>query len=56
VEPSVAVATELVDLTALRLGDLRALDDTPLANSIRRILEESRDQHQTVVAGYDAHI
>lgn len=55
-DSSIAVETGLVDLTRIRLGDLRMLDDGPLAHSIRRVLEESRDQHSTVVAGYDAHI
>jgi FXSXX-COOH protein len=55
-DSSIAVETGLVDLTGMRLGDLRLLDDGPLAHSIRRLLEESRDQHSTVVAGYEAHI
>lgn len=47
---------ELVDLSDMRLTDLRALGDAPLAHSLRRIIEESQDETADVVSGFDASI
>jgi FXSXX-COOH protein len=55
-DTSIDLGTDLADLTDVMLDDLRTADDTPLAHSIRRILEESRDGHPSVVAGHDTHI
>jgi len=55
-DTSIDLGTELADLTDLMLDDLRTTDDTPLAHSIRRILEEGKDGHPTVVAGHESHI
>jgi FXSXX-COOH protein len=43
----------LVDLTDLRLVDLRALDQTTLGTALRRVLEEA-DRPQDVVAGFQS--
>lgn len=48
--------SDLVDLTDVPLDDLPALGDAPLAHSIRRVLEESRDEGPTVVSGHDSSI
>lgn len=53
---SIDLGTELADLTDVTLDDLRTVDDSPLAHSIRRIMAESRDGHQSVVAGHETHI
>lgn len=53
---SIDLGTELADLTDMTLDDLRIANDSPLAHSIRRILEESRNGHQSVVAGHETHI
>lgn len=52
----VDLATDLADLTDVLLDDLRTADDTPLAHSIRRILAESKDGTNSVVAGHETHI
>ena len=48
--------SDLVDLTGVSLEDLPTLSDAPLAHSIRRILNESRDDGQTVVSGHESSI
>ena len=48
--------SDLVDLTGLLLEELPSLDDAPLAHSIRRILDESRDASSTVVSGHESSI
>jgi FXSXX-COOH protein len=48
--------SDLVDLTDLLLEDLPSLDDAPLAHSIRRVLNESRNENQTVVSGHESSI
>jgi FXSXX-COOH protein len=53
---SIDLGTDLADLSDVLLDDLRAVDDTPLAHSIRRILEESEDDTRSVVAGFDNHM
>lgn len=55
-DTSIDLGTDLADLTDVLLDDLRTADDTPLAHSIRRILEESKDGHHSVVAGHESHI
>ena len=40
----------------MRLTDLRALGDAPLAHSLRRIIEESQDETADVVSGFDSSI
>jgi FXSXX-COOH protein len=55
-DTSVDLGTELADLSDVLLDDLRTADDTPLAHSVRRVLAESRDQSQSVVAGHETHI
>jgi FXSXX-COOH protein len=51
-----SMGSDLADLTDVMLDDLRDDDSTPLAHSIRRIVEESKDGHHTVVAGHETHI
>lgn len=46
--------SDLVDLTNLPLDELPSLGDTPLAHSIRRVLDESRDQSPPVVSGHES--
>ncbi|HEX6355948.1 FxSxx-COOH cyclophane-containing RiPP peptide [Actinophytocola sp.] len=53
---SIDLGSDLADLTDVLLDDLRTVEDTPLAHSIRRILEESKDGNASVVAGHDTHI
>jgi FXSXX-COOH protein len=55
-ETSIDLGTDLADLSDMMLDDLRTTEDTPLARSIRRILEESRNGHGSVVAGHETHI
>jgi FXSXX-COOH protein len=55
-DTSIDLETDLADLTDVLLDDLRTTDDTPLAHSIRRILEESKNGHGSVVAGHETHI
>ena len=55
-ETSIDLGTDLADLSDVLLDDLRTADDTPLAHSIRRILAESKDDTQSVVAGFDNHL
>lgn len=55
-ETSIDLGTDLADLSDVLLDDLRTADDTPLAHSIRRILAESEDSTQSVVAGFDNHL
>jgi FXSXX-COOH protein len=55
-DTSIDLGTDLADLTEVTLDELRAADDTPLAHSIRRIIEESRNGHGSVVAGHETHI
>lgn len=55
-DTSIDLVTDLADLTTVMLEDLRTADDTPLAHSIRRIVDESRNGHHTVVAGHETHI
>jgi FXSXX-COOH protein len=55
-DTSIDLGTDLADLSDVLLDDLRTVDDTPLAHSIRRILAESKDSTQSVVAGFDNHI
>jgi len=52
----VDLGTDLADLTDVTLDELRTADDTPLAHSIRRIIEESKNGHGSVVAGHETHI
>ena len=47
---------ELVDLSEVRLIDLRALGDAPLAHSLRRIIEESQDETSDIVSGFQSSI
>jgi FXSXX-COOH protein len=53
---SIDLGTDLADLSDVLLDDLHTADDTPLAHSIRRILTESKDSTQSVVAGHESHI
>jgi hypothetical protein len=55
-DTSVDLRTDLADLTNVLLDDLRPAEDSPLAHSIRRILAESKDGTQSVVAGHETHI
>jgi FXSXX-COOH protein len=55
-DTSIDLGTELADLSDVLLDDLRTAADTPLAQSIRRILAESGDDTQSVVAGHETHI
>ncbi|MDQ4031034.1 MAG: FxSxx-COOH protein [Actinomycetota bacterium] len=55
-DPCGDLETELVDLSDMRLADLRALGDAPLAHSLRRIIEESQDETVVVVSGFDSSI
>jgi FXSXX-COOH protein len=48
--------SDLVDLTGLVLEELPSLGDAPLAHSIRRILDESRDPSSTVVSDHESSI
>ena len=48
--------SDLVDLTGLPLEELPSLNDTPLAHSIRRVLDESREASSNVVSGHDSNI
>jgi FXSXX-COOH protein len=47
------LSSTLVDLTDVRLADLRAIDGTALGSALRRILEEA-DRPQEVVAGFQS--
>jgi FXSXX-COOH protein len=47
---------ELDDVSNMKLTDLRAVGDAPLAHSLRRIIEESQDETAVVVSGFDASI
>lgn len=55
-DPCGDLETELVDLSDVRLADLRALGDAPLTHSLRRITEESQDETAVVVSGFDSSI
>jgi FXSXX-COOH protein len=55
-DPAVDLETELVDLTGVTLSELRVLGDTPLAQSLRRIMEESRSDPSSVVSGFESSI
>jgi len=55
-DTSIDLGTDLADLTDVTLDELRTADDTPLAHSIRRIIEESKNGHGSVVAGHETHI
>ena len=55
-DPCDDLEAELVDLSDVRLTDLRALGDAPLAHSLRRIIEESQDETAVVVSGFDSSI
>ncbi|MGH4014331.1 MAG: FxSxx-COOH cyclophane-containing RiPP peptide [Pseudonocardiaceae bacterium] len=55
-DPCGDLEAELVDLSDVRLTDLRALGDAPLAHSLRRIIDESQDETVVVVSGFDASI
>lgn len=55
-DTSIDLGTDLADLSDVLLDDLRTADDSPLAHSIRRILAESKDGAQSVVAGHESHI
>ena len=45
---SAGLPSELVDLTRIRLGDLRKLDNSALAQSIRRVLDDVNRQEDPV--------
>jgi FXSXX-COOH protein len=47
------LSSALVDLTDVRLVDLRALDRTVLGMALRRVLEEA-DRPQDAVAGFQS--
>lgn len=49
------VDTELVDLTDLPLAELGALDESVLAHSLRRIVQEAGSD-DTVVAGHSVSV
>jgi FXSXX-COOH protein len=55
-DTSIDLGTDLADLSEVLLDDLRGAEDTPLAHSVRRILEESRNGGHIVVAGHETHI
>jgi len=55
-DTSIDLGTDLADLSDVLLDDLRTADDSPLTHSIRRILAESEDGAQSVVAGHETHI
>jgi FXSXX-COOH protein len=55
-DSGIEAESDLVDLADLLLGELPSLDDAPLAHSIRRILEESREGGPTVVSGHESSI
>lgn len=55
-DTSIDLGTDLADLSDVLLDDLRTADDSPLTHSIRRILAESEDGTQSVVAGHESHI
>ena len=55
-DTSIDLGTDLADLSDVLLDDLRTADDSPLAHSIRRVLAESKDEAQSVVAGHETHI
>jgi FXSXX-COOH protein len=50
-----ARSSDLIDLGGLSLTDLSALDDSVVAHSLRRILEESA-QPDDAVAGFQSAI
>jgi FXSXX-COOH protein len=55
-DSAIEPTSDLVDLTGLSLDELPSLGDAPLAHSIRRIIDESRDPSATVVSGHDSSI
>ena len=55
-DTSIDLGTDLADLTDVLLDDLPTADDTPLAHSVRRILEESKAGNHSVVAAHETHI
>lgn len=55
-DPYGDLEADLVDLSDLRLADLRAPGDAPLAHSLRRIIEESQDETAVVVSGFESSI
>jgi FXSXX-COOH protein len=55
-DPYGDLEAELVDVSDMRLTDLRALGDAPLAHSLRRIIEESQDETAVVVSGFESSI
>lgn len=55
-DPYGDLEAELVDVSDMRLTDIRALGDAPLAHSLRRIIEESQDETAIVVSGFESSI
>lgn len=55
-DPYGDLEAELVDLSDLRLTDLRALGDAPLAHSLRRIIEENQEETAAVVSAFESSI
>ncbi len=49
-EPPPDIATELVDLTGLTLGDLNGIKRSSLGMALQRALERDRDPSDPVVA------
>ncbi|GIG59436.1 hypothetical protein Lfu02_38080 [Longispora fulva] len=47
--------SDLLDLTQVRLSHLRELDDTVLARSLRRLLDDA-DRPQDAIAGFQSAI
>ncbi|MGY0233118.1 FxSxx-COOH cyclophane-containing RiPP peptide [Longispora urticae] len=45
--------SDMLDLTAVRLAHLGQLDDTVLARSLRRLLDEA-DRPQDAIAGFQS--
>lgn len=45
---SPGLPSELVDLTDIRLADLREIDDSALTRSIRRVLDDTAQQRDAV--------
>jgi FXSXX-COOH protein len=55
-DPYGDLEAELADVSNMKLADLRAVGDAPLAHSLRRIIEESQDETAAVVSGFDSSI
>jgi FXSXX-COOH protein len=49
-ETSVSEESTMVDVTKLSLDDVRLLDDSVLAHSLRRFRQESEDERDPIVA------